>query len=298
MCLHWSDICLICVKTFDDKCFLLHFQIFAECWCNIQFNVFATNITLKKKIHFTDENPHVKETSLLLRSLFCIHICKWFISYEICQVHIFSYVVLVPVSVGQFYHSFCVMDWSPESWLWYSSGSFLMYCVIYISAPLRFSRYLIVEYSASFHRTSTTHTAMRAPVGKRRISFTLSFIPTSIFMAHFACSGGCYGPAELDPGILCSLLFFPFLRDCSFFFPPLHDTRCKWALGGTESVALNVDFCGTSGSLSHKLMKQIYDGCWAQQIKLTVMYGGLMPPWSLHSTTGRSLPGYTLVRIC
>ncbi len=133
--------------------------------------------------------------------------------------------------------------------------------------------------------------------GKRRISFTLSFIPTSIFMAHFACSGGCYGPAELDPGILCSLLFFSFYRIVAFF-SPLHDTRCKWALGGSESVALNVDFCGTSGSLSHKLMKQIYDGCWAQQIKLTVMYGGLMPPWSLHSTTGRSLPGYTLVRIC
>lgn len=128
--------------------------------------------------------------------------------------------------------------------------------------------------------------------GKRRISFTLSFIPTSIFMAHFACSGGCYGPAELDPGILFSLHSPPpFSTGSSLCFFPLHDTRCKWALGGSESVALNVDFCGTGGSLSPKLMKQIYDGCWAQQIKLTVMYGGLMPPWSLHSTTGRSLPG-------
>lgn len=54
--------------------------------------------------------------------------------------------------------------------------------------------------------------------GKRRISFTLSFIPTSIFMAHFACSGGCYGPAELDPGILCSLHFFSFYGIVAFFF--------------------------------------------------------------------------------
>lgn len=223
-------------------------------------------------------------------------------SFEICHVHIFFYVVLVPVSVGQLYHSFCVMDWSPESWLWYSSASFLMYCVIYISAPLRFSRYLIVEYSASFHRTSTTHTAMRAPVGEKKNILhsqlhTYVYFYGSFCMFRRVLRAGWIRPwHSLLPTFF---FFFPFLRDCSFFFFfPLHDTRCKWALGGTESVALNVDFCGTSGSLSHKLMKQIYDGCWAQQIKLTVMYGGLMPPWSLHSTTGRSLPGYTLVRIC
>lgn len=43
-------------------------------------------------------------------------------------------------------------------------------------------------------------------------------------------------------------------------------------------------------------MKQIYDGCWAQQIKLTVMYGGLMPRWSHSTTTGRSFLLYSLVR--
>ncbi len=55
--------------------------------------------------------------------------------------------------------------------------------------------------------------------GKRRISFTLSFIPTSIFMAHFACSGGCYGPAELDPGILCSLFFYGIVAFFFFWHP-------------------------------------------------------------------------------
>ncbi len=185
------------------------------------------------------------------------------------------------------------MWWTDISWLWYSSTSFLMYCVIYISAPLWFARYLIVEYCASFHRKSATHTAMRAPVGEKKNILHSQLHTYVYFYGSFCMFRRVLWAGWIRPWH--SLLPF-FLRDCSFFF--FFDTRCKWALGGSESVALNVDFCGTSGSLSHKLMKQIYDGCWAQQIKLTVMYGGLMPPWSLHSTTGRSLPGYTLVRIC
>lgn len=178
------------------------------------------------------------------------------------------------------------MDRSHEPWLRFGRVCSLMYCVIYISTPLRFAQYLIVEHRASFHRTSATHAATRAPVGGKEEypSLSASYLRLFLWLILHVQEAGWIRPwHSFLPPLFCRIV--------APLFSALHDTRCKWALGGSESVALNVDFCGTSGSLSPKLMKQIYDGCWAQQIKLTVMYGGLMPPWSLHSTTGRSLPG-------
>lgn len=137
----------------------------------------------------------------------------------------FSFVVLFSVSVGQSYHSFCVMDWSPESWLWYLSASFLMYCVIYISAPLQISQYLIVEYSASFHRTSTTHTAMRVPVGEKKNILHSQLHTYIYFYGSFCMFRRVLRAGWIRPWhSLLPTFFFPFLRDCSFFFFPLSMT--------------------------------------------------------------------------
>ncbi len=155
----------------------------------------------------------------LLRKIFCIQICKWFVTWSMPS-SLFFHVVLVSVSVGQFYHSFCVW-WTDISWLWYSSTSFLMlmYCVY------TYQRHYGLRGTSLW--STVLHFTGKAPHtqpwehlwGKRRISFTLSFIPTSIFMAHFACSGGCYGPAELDPGILCSLFFYGIVAFFFFWHP-------------------------------------------------------------------------------
>lgn len=88
----------------------------------------------------------------------------------------------VLLSAGQFYHSFSVMDWSPESWLRFSHASSLMYSVIYISTPLWFAQYLIVEHRASFRRTSATHVATRAPVGGKEEYPSLSASYLRLFL--------------------------------------------------------------------------------------------------------------------
>lgn len=141
----------------------------------------------------------------LLRKLFCIHIWKWFMSFKFT----FSFMLF---------------------WFQYLLGNFITHSVWWTDHLSRdydiraqaFWYIVLYTYQHHYglHGTSlwniVLHFTGQAPHtqpwehlwGKRRISFTLSFIPTSIFMAHFACSGGCYGPAELDPGILCSLFFF------------------------------------------------------------------------------------------
>lgn len=56
--------------------------------------------------------------------------------------------------------------------------------------------------------------------------------------------------------------------------------------------------CDVCGFQSWNMKKQIYGGCWAQQIKLTVMYESIIAWWSLRSAAGRLLLHLALVRIC
>ena len=76
-----------------------------------------------------------------------------------------------------------------------------------------------------------------------------------------------------------------------------------WArLPLVKSVHLKFHFCAVPVSSGiergRKRKKQIYGGCWAQQIKLTVMYESVIARWSLGSAAGRLLLHLALVRIC